>query len=786
MKITSLPLSSLRGIPSGWPTLQIGERGLVVLGPNGAGKSSIIDGLEFAITGASSLFSENRTGVNWSAASRHIKGGAPQVDVTLKSNGQDYLLTTAKPPTSDVSVWREEATKSRFVLRRHMLLKFIEGSPKDRYTRLEPFLNLDDYVKIEKTLESLLMLMKTNVVTEEAAAAKAEQRLRAIFSIDDSADISKDKILHVLNEVLVKVGAPEVLADADPSSTEDLIDVELKGYAQDSRLTALQGLKVGVQKLTLPITFRPLLENLRTALSDLEVEEKASSTNIPADFLIRGRDIIDVSSAKECPICEQDVDYAALIARLNSRIDLGTKLSGAQSAVKVAKRAALGPIEYLLHAMEQFILDWQRIMPSQLSEKYEQTSGLLKDAVLALGAKIEVRIVQQLSARFSAALESHDEAVASITAQIDQEAGGDRRKLLGDACIMLHALKKDWPVQEQARGRVVIAYKKQKSSERLYGHAVEARKRTVQAILDDVAGIANQFYDEMHPGEDIANSKLLVRQNQEGSIILQTEFYGKEGSPLLHYSESHLDTLGLCYFLALRKREARNNPGFKLLILDDVMHSVDARHRSKFASLLKREFDDHQIILVTHDEIFYQRLRQAIGSKCKFVAITNWDIERGPFLGDASTDLDLILDENLQLKKSGRDLAAACGRFFEWLLRNATENLSVAIPARFSRNHDIGNMWPPLASKMRKQKYFKNQLPKICDEIDTHGWVRNAIGAHYNEADAPPEPEEVRNFARSLSALYRALNCDDCGSFIIKVADHDWRCTCNKLKYSEG
>jgi wobble nucleotide-excising tRNase len=102
--------------------------------------------------------------------------------------------------------------------------------------------------------------------------------------------------------------------------------------------------------------------------------------------------------------------------------------------------------------------------------------------------------------------------------------------------------------------------------------------------------------------------------------------------------------------LGLRKREARNNPGFKLLILDDVMHSVDARHRSKFASLLKREFDDHQIILVTHDEIFYQRLRQAIGSKCKFVAITNWDIERGPFLGDASTDLDLILDENLQLK----------------------------------------------------------------------------------------------------------------------------------------
>ncbi|WP_438346558.1 AAA family ATPase [Methylorubrum populi] len=785
MKITSLTLSSLRGIPSGWPTLRVGERGLVVLGPNGAGKSSIIDGLEFAITGSSSLFPENRTGVNWTAASRHIKGGVLQVDMTLKSSGRDHLLTTTAAPTSAVAAWLADAAKSRFVLRRHMLLKFIEGSPKDRYTRLEPFLNLDKYIKIEQTLESLVLLMRTNVVAEEAAASKNEQKLRAIFAVDDGDIISKPLLTDSINLILSKVGVAELCEDGDLGAVEQMLDSELKGFAQDSRLTSLQGLKARVQKLTLPITFRPLLDHLRTTLSDLEVEEKASSKSIPTDFLSRGRDLISATSAKHCPICEKSIEYEAVIARLNERIISDTKLAGAQSAVRAAKRAALGPIEFLMHAVEQFIIDWHSIMPVRLNEKYEQASDLLKDTVMALNAKLDVRIVHHLSARFSAALESHEEASALISFQIEKEAGGDRRKLLSEACVMLRALQKDWPLHERARERVVLAHRKQRSSERLHGHSVEARKRTVQYILDDVAGIANEYYDELHPGEGIAKSKLIVRQNQEGSVILQTEFYGKEGSPLLHYSESHLDTLGLCYFLALRKREARNSSIFKLVVLDDVMHSVDSRHRAKFASLLKREFDDHQVILVTHDEIFYQRLRQTIGSKCNFVTITDWDINRGPFLGDASTDLDVILDENLQRSKSARDLASACGRFFEWLLRNATENLSVAIPARFSRNHDIGNMWPPLAAKIRKQKHFISRMPAICEEVETHSWVRNAIGAHYNENDAPPDPEEVRQFARSLSKLYGALHCDGCGGFIVKVSDNDWRCKCGALNYAQ-
>jgi hypothetical protein len=367
--------------------------------------------------------------------------------------------------------------------------------------------------------------------------------------------------------------------------------------------------------------------------------------------------------------------------------------------------------------------------------------------------------------------------IESIDRLIIAEGGGERRQKLSDAMLMIKGLKEDWP-QCQAVHEMVQATSKNKTTvDRLHGHAIEARKKTVQKLLDEVAGIANGFYEALHPGESLANSKLSVRPTEDGSVILQTQFYGREASPLLHYSESHLDTLGLCYFLALRRQEADKQPGFKVLVLDDVMHSVDSRHRWRFAVLLKERFGDHQIILTTHDRIFYDRVRHAFGTGgYNYLALTAWDIDRGPLRGDASTDLDRVLDEQSRLTRSAEELSAAGGRLFEWLLRQLTERLEVAIPARFARRHDIGSMWPPLAKKLKSQRHFRAAYPTLVDDLVGNGWVRNELGAHYNEPEAPVDPDEVRQFAGHLATLYKATYCSECSSFIKKLGDQDWRC----------
>jgi hypothetical protein len=352
-----------------------------------------------------------------------------------------------------------------------------------------------------------------------------------------------------------------------------------------------------------------------------------------------------------------------------------------------------------------------------------------------------------------------------------------------EASSFIACLQNDVPTYEARRKEASILARRSLAADQLHAHAEAARKAAVQKIADRVATQANAFYEAIHPGEGIATSKLTVRQATSASIQLSSSFDGHEGPPLLYYSESHLDTLGLCYFLAIRKLEVASSPTFRLLLVDDVLHSVDAEHRTRLARLLKANFDDHQLVLVTHDKHFYDRLRAIFGGGYKYVAISGWDLEYGPRLSDPSTDLDRVIEPKSRVGKSHEEVAAAGGRFFEWLLKDLTEQLQVALQARFSREHDIGSMWPSLAKKLGQRKTFVAKYPSLVKDLNDNAWVRNRIGAHDNETESSITPQEVTAFIYQLAALYHAVVCSQCGSTIQRSQTDAWQCRCSRLQY---
>lgn len=155
IRLSQLQASSVRGIPTNWPSIDIDRAGLVVYGPNGVGKSSLVDAIEFALTATSSLFETNRLGVDWEKAAPHVRGGDPQISITLNSGGTEYTVSGGAGPEA-VSQWLAIAGRSSFVLRRYMLLQFIVSAPKERYDRVTPFLNLRRYSAFEVAVKSLL------------------------------------------------------------------------------------------------------------------------------------------------------------------------------------------------------------------------------------------------------------------------------------------------------------------------------------------------------------------------------------------------------------------------------------------------------------------------------------------------------------------------------------------------------------------------------------------------------------------------------------------------------
>ena len=241
MQLLELKASNLRGLPADWPEVPIGERGLVVFGPNGTGKSSIIDGIEYALTGNSTLYAQLRQGVNWAAGAPHVRGGRMSATLTVQDSGAAHTITGGAAPPAAVAPWCELAAKSSFILRRHMLLRFVDTQPRNRYDRLEPFLNLDDYIKIEVALGELAGAAQTELSAMEAVHRAKEQNVRAIFRLQQADLVSEDTLRSALNRRLKEVGVQEIENLDELDALKTRVSNELGGNEKHQRGGQLQG-----------------------------------------------------------------------------------------------------------------------------------------------------------------------------------------------------------------------------------------------------------------------------------------------------------------------------------------------------------------------------------------------------------------------------------------------------------------------------------------------------------------------------------------------------------------
>ncbi|MDF2496115.1 hypothetical protein [Sphingomonas sp.] len=749
------------------------------------GKSSLIDALEFALTGTSSLFATGRLGVSWALGAPHVRGGEMKVSLVITEGRQTYELTPGQPADAPVEKWRATMADSGFVLRRHMLLSFVDARPRHRYDRLEPFLNLRQYLGLEAALQHAAARARMGSTTAETQLRVKEQSLRTILSLEEDQPIDEGTLLSRVNAALDDAALPQIANVAEVQTAAEAVRAELGDTAADGRLATLHALRGQVQRLGFASDLRLLLEEVALQVGNLKAELEDRVGPVITEFLMYGRNIVAELQPSECPLCEQDVAADQLIERLNGRISADQRVTAVRQALSSAVEAAQKGSRALASAMQQFATDWAACMQSDLPAAYGSTVALMHEMAALAATHVTADEARELADRLSATVSTHLPVIEAIENAITAADGGARRTKLHAAKSLLGSAIEDWPALQRARRTAKSTQTRVTLADRLYGHAIEARKATVQLLLDEVAALANTYYAELHPDERIANSRLVIRPKEDGSVNLSSDFYGKDSPPLLFYSESHLDTLGICYFLALRRREADDKPAFKLLLLDDVLHSVDSKHRARFVQLLKDHFHDHQLVVTTHDSIFYQMLRQTLGTAgYAYLSLMDWDVERGPLRGDPSTDLDRIIDPELRSTKSSEELAGAGGRLLEWMLREATEALEVAIPARFKRRHDIGTMWPALAKKLRSQRHFIAAHPTLAERVERTGWVRNEVGAHYNEPSATVDVHEVRAHASCLAELHAALTCQNCGSFVSKFGDHDWRCRCAKTAYS--
>ena len=228
--------------------------------------------------------------------------------------------------------------------------------------------------------------------------------------------------------------------------------------------------------------------------------------------------------------------------------------------------------------------------------------------------------------------------------------------------------------------------------------------------------------------------------------------------------------IGLCTFLALRRWYKNQHPVFDLLILDDVLTSVDAQHAVRTAELILKEFGDYQIILTTHDRIWYEYLRD-IQARCRVKGqflnkvIHKWTIEEGPDIREPEEERGHI--DHLLVDGTAPQIATEAGRLLEHVLQEMRYSLRLSVQAKRGELYEIGEIWPAFYSAIRKSyPGFYEKCGETLDALDICWTIRNWVGAHFNIWASRVSREEVLEFGRTVSELFDRLFCTDCRRFI--------------------
>jgi wobble nucleotide-excising tRNase len=375
--------------------------------------------------------------------------------------------------------------------------------------------------------------------------------------------------------------------------------------------------------------------------------------------LQRGRDYLRETETNRCPLCQQEIEARTLLSRLVKRVaELEEvnlhqqRLARARDDLEVALHDAAGR----LRTLEQTQAGVSRAGISRVgvvargtaTADLENAISMLRESVRT-GAPVES---MEMAGRVADALTRWEawsrETMAALTSVEEAEPEEDGKTQAVDAALGLlqqvtvqraqaKRSRQERQQLEEERAGLRAAVRRRRTALDLaqlaYTSFVRAKNEEIQRIFDELRDDLARFYDVLHPGEGHSALSIEMDPRKRGSSDLKMGFYGRqEEDPRAFGSEGHLDSLGLCIFLAFVRRF---NGDWPLLVLDDVVPAIDATHKQRVAALLFREFGDRQLFITTHDARWFNDLRRAQeesghAATTKNLVIDSWSLEEGP------------------------------------------------------------------------------------------------------------------------------------------------------------
>jgi AAA domain len=711
----------------------------LIYGENGTGKTTICDAFDFI--GNAKVGSLEYRGL----------GTLSPFWATIGKQKSDILVEL----TADATTWKAQATTKAVtltpsifplkieVLRRATLLKLVQDAPSEKYGAIKPFIDIDAIEQAETVLRALIK--EKRQVENEAVSRIAENR--------HSLDILKQQSHTAIHSVIDWAKSEILTAPIDQTQSINSLRSAAKGFEAVSNLKDEESKSIANLNKT-----EGNLKDVNDALAKFNANLDSADAELIEILLSAQSHFSTHAAGNFCPLCESSEKVDRLSERINERLSKLNDLEQSRQAVQVA----IGAVKSC-----RFIL--------------ENVQGRFKDLVTVAIAKFDSCDEVWRNTYMDMRNQLVDAQAKNSIQDINLEIFSSGVEASNQLCRQMESKADNYKTIKGLYEQYEANYSRQAELSAIIPRLEAAliicetqRKTFLDGILKSIAEEVGRLYEIIHPGEGLNKIRLKLDPQKKGSLDLSADFLSQQNQPPhAYFSESHLDSLGLCIYLALAGRQSPENT---ILVMDDVLGSIDEPHVDRLIEMLYDESDRFKhTIVTTHYRPWKEKFRWGWlrNSQVELIELRNWNPMEGINLGCLSQAPLIELRNHLALNpKSEQAICASAGVLLEAVCDYLTLLYECSVPRRKGK-FNLGDLLPNINGKLKdalrveiKQDdgtYVSLMLSDKFQQLQEMAQIRNIFGCHYNELSQHLSSADAIQFATLVHDLAAAIICEKNG-----------------------
>lgn len=746
-RLTQITLQAFRGVLDTYEIKLDQGQSLLMYGDNGTGKSSLADGIEWYFTGDIELLAKEGR----DHAVRHLGAAKDhKTIVSIGTNGELGGSCTLKAP-NEAAI--EAASRETFLLRGRTIADFVDKSKGEKWSALQRLLGLGAIDELRTDLQKARTELKR---TRDDATAKVKSAAAAVTA--QKVDAEKTKIDAALAKLAKACGfAPQ-------ESIEAYAKLDLISLIDPSKAVS----STGAVKALLVAEIEAAEIDVDTDAFGVWNETVGGDTGDPTlvDVLAAASRFVEAHpDAKQCPVCDKKVTAKAIETRISTLL---TELQEQSEQFSTSETMADNAADALLQLQKERTR-WR----AEAKKVGVELPGIVDVAKAAKAAIAERRAIDvKAAAAFVDSLAAWDSnAREQLAIQTDEPEPPSKRNHAIEFGQLLVAAKQ-WSDAFAVEQRAKRAYER---ADAVFEICQAEQKKYVQTVLEQISSEVARLFEKLHPDTGKIGSVAVETWGEKG-IELAVDFYGQRQRPLHGVlSESYMNSVAIVLFLAMARTF---NERLNFLVLDDVVNSFDVTHRGRLGDLLIEEFQDWQLVVLTHDRYFFEQVRRKVKGWSAY-QVLGWSYDRGPSLREhrGATDIDAAFE--LFDAGSIGDAARRGRRGLEHVLKEMCEGLEVPLPYRRGNDNEfreVGQLLNGVRRLLKEDSRGKAFLATIDTKLRALEADAQALNAEAHASDQGASAGEVRSTLERIRDFESLWTCAKCNTRIWK--ESGVRCKC--------